>query len=168
MIKPKSLSESFRAVDAKEVDFDDLYALYSSNKGYSDYFSLALSKERLVEDMTMLPGGCSKEQKHFLAYYDGERLIAIIDIISGYPDEKTCYIGLFMVSGDMNGQGIGTRIISELCKALEKEGFEALRLAYGKRYQSAKGFWTKNMFKPIKEAVHDEYGELIVAERKLR
>lgn len=167
-IIPESLSEKYRVVNADTVGSERLYALYQSNQGYFDAFGLTPSMEGLVRDMTMRPNGCAQEQKHFLAYFDGERLTAILDLISGYPDGDTCYIGLFMVDAAQHGRGIGTEIITELCAALYKSGYHAVRLAYGKHYMSAKNFWTKNGFLPIREAVHEEYGEVIVAQREQR
>lgn len=166
-ICPEKLSDRYRVVDANNIGFEELYALYRSNKSYFDHFSLPPSRERLVRDMTMLPDGCSKEQKHFLAFFDGDRLTAIMDLISGYPDEQTCYIGLFMVAAELHGRGIGTEIITGLCDALGKTGCKALRLAYGKDYPAAGGFWTKNAFVPIKEVVLEEYGEVIAAQRAI-
>lgn len=166
-ILPQKLSKGYRVIKADQADFDALVALYRSNRSYFDYFSLTPTKERLVEDMTMLPDGCTKEQKYFLAYYDEDRPTAILDLIEGYPDSGTCYIGLFMVDAALHGCGVGTRIITELCVALGELGYKALRLAYGKRYESAARFWSKNGFVPLREAMHEEYGELIVAERQL-
>ncbi len=161
------LSEKYSVYDAKKISFDEIYSLYSSNRAYFEYFGLELSEELLKRDMTILPDGCSDQQKHFLAYYEEERLTAIIDIITGYPDDQTCYIGLFMVEETLHGRGKGTEIISGLRRYLGGIGYKALRLAYGKHYTSAKRFWTKNGFIPVREAVIEEYGEVFVAERKL-
>ena len=166
-IKPQELSQKYRVVDAQTVDLEELFALYCSNRFYFTYFSLPVTREQLIKDMNILPDGCEKAQKHFLAYYDKERLIAILDLIEGYPDEKTCYIGMLMVAKELHRQGIGTAVITELCDALSKLGYEAVRLAYGKHYDQAASFWTKNGFVPEKEAWLEEYGELIVAQKML-
>ena len=162
----EKLSESYHVYDASLTDPEKLYSLYRSNQFYFDYFSIEPTVERLQRDMTMLPEGCDRCQKHFLAYCD-DLPEAILDIIEGYPTENTCYIGLFMVKHELTGKGVGTKIITELCSALAGFGFKAVRLAYGKHYERAVHFWTKNGFVPVKEALLDEYGELIIAERKL-
>ena len=166
-IQPDRLSSVYRTVDATSVDPDRLYALYSSNQYYFAYFGMEPGRERLRLDMTMRPDGCSPQQKHFIAYCMGEEPIAILDLIEGYPDRDTCYIGLFMVHDSYSGRGIGNSVISELCAALQRLGFSAVRLAYGKDYTKAAHFWTKNGFVPLREALHEEYGNLIVAERRL-
>ena len=165
-IVPEMLSARFRVCDAAHADADEIYALYRSDREYFEYFSLDPTRERLTEDMTMLPEGCAAEQKHFLVYYD-DGMVALLDLIEGYPDERTCYIGLFMVDSARSRRGIGSGIISELCEALSDAGFDAIRLAYGKRYAPGVRFWSKNGFVPLKEAELPDYGELIVAERKL-
>ena len=167
-ILPEALSGAYRFVEADSVEFEELYGLYRSNISYFEYFALSPTRERLVRDMTMLPDGCTQEQKLFLACYDADRLTALIDLIAGYPDEKTCYIGLFMVDAALQGRGVGTRIITDLCAALGAAGYEALRLAYGKHYAHAAHFWTKNGFVPVREAALEEYGELIVAQRGIQ
>lgn len=162
---PDILSESYRVLPAVQVDFDALFALYRSNASYFSYFSMEPTEERLRRDMTMLPDGCAPGQKHFLVYLDGDVPIALIDLIAGYPDATACYIGLFMVHADRTRRGVGTRIIHELCSTLASLGYENVRLAYGKHYEWAKSFWTKNGFSPLREGFLDEYGELIVAQR---
>ena len=160
-------SEKYTVAEASNENFEELFELYRSNREYFEYFSLEPAKERLYRDMTMLPDGCSAAQKHFLTFRRGGRPIALLDLIESYPDDDTCYIGLFMVRAELSGRGIGTDIIGELCDSLKKAGFKALRLAYGKRYEKAAGFWTKNGFVPVREAELEEYGELIVAEKSL-
>lgn len=166
-IDPGMLSTEYRVVNAAEVDAEALLALYTSNRHFFEYFSLESSREQLAEDMTILPEGCDKNQKHFLVYLSGGTPVALLDLIEGYPDDLTCYIGLFMVGAEYAGRGIGTAIISGLCGALKKLGFKSIRLAYGKDYPQAKHFWTKNGFVPVKEAALEKYGELIVAQREL-
>lgn len=162
-----ALSRRYRAVEVCASDAHGLYELYRSNTQYFEYFSLDGSLDELIRDMTMLPDGCTREQKHFVAYYDGDRPVALLDLIEAYPDDQTCYIGLFMVRAGLGGQGIGSALISELCEALHGLGYTKLRLAYGRDYARAAHFWVKNGFIPVKEATHDVYGELIVAERLL-
>ena len=166
-ITPDQLSDSYRVIRAEACDFEALYALYRSNASYFQYFGIDPAREELRRDMTMLPEGCEREQKHFFMYRDGGEPLALLDLIEGYPDEHTCYIGLFMVHAKRSDQGAGTRIITELCAALKALGFDELRLAYGKRYLHAAHFWTKNGFVPLREAKLEKYGELIVARRDL-
>lgn len=165
-IIPEALSSHYHVRRAAEEDIEALFTLYRSHRHYFDYFAIDATRERLREDMTMLPDGCREDQKHFLSY-DDDVPVAILDLIEGYPTEGTCYIGLFMVTAERCDSGIGSGIISELCEALKERGFQAVRLTYGKRYDRAVHFWTKNGFVPVKEALHPVYGELIVAEREL-
>ena len=166
-IIPDKLSHSFRVVRMEPDSAGELTELYSSNSYYFEYFSIEPTEERLREDMTILPDDCGSEQKFFLAYYDGDRPVAILDLIEGYPSADVCYIGLFMVSAELTGRGLGARVITELCEALKSMGFCWVRLAYGKYYERAARFWTKNGFVPMREAVHEVYGDLIVAQREL-
>lgn len=167
-ITARQLSDTYRVIEADQADFEALFALYRSNQSYFDYFSLPLTREHLRKDMTILPDGCHREQKRFLVYCDQKRPVAILDLIEGYPDDKTCYIGLFMTATELHGRGVGSEIITALCGALNDCGYDAVRLAYGKRHLPAVRFWTKNGFVPMREANHEEYGELIVAQRNMK
>ena len=166
-INPAYLSKTYMVTDAFEDDFEELYRLFCSNREYFGYFSLKSSRDALRRDMTILPDSCAAEQKHFVAYRDADGMAALMDLIEGYPDAKTCYIGLFMVDHARAGQGKGSAIMTELSDALKTLGYEKLRLAYGKDYRHAEHFWAKNGFVPVREAYLEEYGELIVAERVL-
>ena len=49
-----------------------------------------------MNDMNALPPNKEMCDKYYLGFYDGEKLIAVMDFIMAYPDELTAFIGFFM------------------------------------------------------------------------
>ena len=167
-IKIELLSSRYFIRALTKDDIPLVYRLCKTNPQYYKSHSLSLDEELIVEDMTLCPPGKSSDDKYYVGYFDGDkRLIAILDLIDGYPTEDTAYIGFFMTDANSGGRGIGSDIITELCGYLSKTGFRSIRLAYGKSNPQSSGFWQKNQFKTVKEVDHAKYGRVIVAERIL-
>ena len=123
----------------------------------------------IYEDLTLLPSDKTGDDKYFVGFFDkSRRMIAVLDLIDGYPIEDTAYIGFFMVDAKESGKGIGSNLINEICENLLVLGFNSVRLSYGKSNPQASHFWQKNHFTALKEANHDKYGSLIVAKRILK
>lgn len=167
-INVTKLSSVYRIRLLTEKDIPDIFRLSASNPQYYRSHSIELNSAQIREDMTILPEGKTPEDKYYAGYFtDRQKLIAVLDLIDGYPEKDTAYIGLFMVAKSESGKGVGTSIIGELCDILSQAGYRAVRLAYGKSNPQSGHFWQKNRFLPVKEADHDKFGRLIVAERTL-
>lgn len=93
-------------------------------------------------------------------------LVAIMDLIDGYPDEDCTYIGFFMMNKEIQGKGLGSSIISEALDYLKSIGFTSCRLAIDKDNPQSNHFWKKNGFEVIREIVRDE-GTILEAKRGL-
>ena len=89
-----------------------------------------------------------------------------MDLIDGYPEPETAFIGFFMMNKDLQGQGIGTAIIQETAAYLKTAGKTAIRLAIDKGNPQSTYFWKKNGFIVIKEVDRNGWTAL-VAEKKL-
>ena len=116
--------------------------------------------------MELLPPGLTENAKYYCGYMSAGRLLAVLDLIDGYPDKRTAYIGFFMVDGRESGQGRGSAILAELVDCLKRRGLSRLRLAYDEENPQARHFWIKQGFVPIKRVAH-EYGLLTVAEKSV-
>lgn len=167
------LSARYRVRRLTEADADALAALCSSNPQYYEACGVPVTRKGILKDLTLCPPGKTLRDKYFLGFYDGfddgsggEHLTAILDLITGYPDARTAYIGLFMVDGARAGQGLGTALLGELFPALKAAGFDTVRLCYLKENPQAGAFWVKNGFAAQKEVPH-EYGTMIAAQREL-
>ncbi|MDR7458453.1 MAG: GNAT family N-acetyltransferase [Armatimonadota bacterium] len=56
---------------------------------------------------TILPEGKTYEDKFVFGIYRGSEMVGCADLIRGYPDAATAYLGLLLVSEKHQDQGIG-------------------------------------------------------------
>lgn len=166
-IEINKLSNKYDVRKLSLNDIDAVYELCRKNKLYYDYCPPFVTKEGVKEDMEALPPGKTYDDKYFVGYYNGDVLVAIMDIISGYPNEETIYIGLFMTDVSVQGKGTGTKIIQGLSEYAKMKEYKRIELAWVKGNLQAEGFWTKNKFVPIGERSSNAAEHVIAAERKL-
>lgn len=159
-------SEKYLVRAMEEKDIEELFAFCRTNPFFYEMGGREVTRADIQRDMVLLPQGKESDSKYYVGFYDGDHLTAVLDLIDGYPDETTAYIGFFMVDGKISGCGIGTHIVDELCGALKRMGFLSVRLAYDKDNPQAKHFWIKNSFCKVNEVSHP-YGNMIVAMRSL-
>ena len=59
--------------------------------------------------MNSLPPDKKLCDKYYIGFYSEEQLITIMDLIVNYPQNNTCYIGLFMIDIEKQNSGIGSQ-----------------------------------------------------------
>lgn len=150
-----------------ETDIPDMLSLCEGNPQYYRYCPPTVSAENLKADLTALPPGKMPEDKYFVGYFQDGHLIALLDLIDGFPDSSIAYIGFFMMDRSVSGEGIGSRIISELCEYLASAGARAVRLCWVEGNPQAEHFWKKNGFIETGVKSRREAYTVTVAERKL-
>ncbi|MFR7389167.1 MAG: GNAT family N-acetyltransferase [Blautia faecis] len=65
--------------------------------------------------MTVLPIGKKQlRDKYYVGFFGKESLIAVMDLISDYPEEGCGFIGLFMMDVDYQNRGIGSYIVDNV------------------------------------------------------
>lgn len=117
--------------------------------------------------MLALPPGVSIQYKYYVGYFSGDRLIAVLDLIDGYPEKDVVFIGFFMCDISIQKCGIGTNIITELFDYVKNQGYKSVQLAWVKGNPQAEHFWLKNGFTVVKETSSTAADYVILAERKL-
>ena len=140
------LSQRYRVRRLTAADVDAIYALSRENPLFYQYCPPFVTKESILNDMTALPPRTPRDRKYYLGYFQEEKLIAVLDLILGYPNAATAFIGLFMMAKSEQGQGAGSRIITECAAFLREEHFHSIRLAYAKGNPQSRAFWKKNQF----------------------
>ena len=163
----ENLSNKYAVRRLYVEDVDAVFELCSKNSLYYQYCPPFITKNGVVEDMKALPPGKNRKDKYFLGYYEDKSLIAVIDLIIGYPNLHTIYIGFFMTDINVQGKGVGTAIVEELCSYVSKIGFQRVELAWVKGNPQSERFWEKNKFKPIGERSSNAAEHVIAAERQL-
>ncbi|MDU4752827.1 MAG: GNAT family N-acetyltransferase, partial [Clostridium butyricum] len=116
-ISELSLKYQIRKLDDKDIDL--IYTLSIGNPKFYKYCPPYVTKESIHEDMNMLPPNKSKEDKFYIGFFDNHILVAVMDLIINFPDNKTAFIGLFMMEQEYQGKGIGSNIIEECATYLK-------------------------------------------------
>ena len=150
-----------------QQDIESVYALCSRNSLYYQHCPPFVTRESIAEAMKALPPKKDLSDKYYLGYFSGEVLIAVMDFIAAFPNETTAFIGFFMMDISAQQQGIGSRIIDELCAFLPEAGYTSVRLGWVKGNPQSEHFWHKNGFTETGVSYETNGYTVIVAQRIL-
>lgn len=164
---PASLSEAYTVRRLEEADGKALLALCLGNPLYYRHCPPEPAPESLRGDMAALPPGKGPEDKYYLGYFCGERLAAVLDLILGYPNDQTAFIGFFMMERSLQGAGAGTAVVRELAAALRRQGFRSIRLGWAKGNPQSEHFWKKNGFRETGVTYDTGAYTVVVAQREI-
>lgn len=143
-----------------------IHALCAGNPQFYRYSPAECTVEQVLHDLALTPPGIPPAQKYYVGFFDGEELVAVMDLVDGYPDAKTTFIGFFMVARERQGRGVGSAIIGEALDCLRARGFAAARLCIDDGNPQSTAFWTKHGFTVLKR-IPRETGFVLLAERRL-
>ena len=166
MLDISGLSRRYAVRRMTDADADAILALCLQNTRFYDCCGQQPSRELVLNDLHMTPPGMDETSKYYVGFYDDSILVAVMDLIDGYPDPGTAFIGFFMMNRTLQGQGTGTAIVGEVCRYLKESGFTAARLAIDKGNPQSTHFWRKNGFIAVSEVDRDGW-TVLVAERRL-
>ena len=159
----KSKEYGFRYL--KDTDVPEIYDLCLGNPQYYDHCPPPVSEESIRSDIRALPDGKTAKDKHYIGFYKAGKLIAVMDLITHFPEENTAWIGFFMIKKELQRQGVGGIIIDEVCQALSASGFRKIGQAYVKDNPQAACFWKKLGFHAVSE-YNNEDGVCFVSSSK--
>lgn len=168
MLQIQNLSKHYEVKRITIEDIPTVYELCKGNPYYYEHMKMQPTIENLTESMTELPPGKSLDDKYFVGFWEDDSLIAILDLIIGYPNEDTAFVGWFMMNRERQGEGVGSEIVQEILTCMKNMNLQKTRLAYIKGNRQAKHFWLKNGFKPTGEESDTEDYTIVVMERQLK
>lgn len=166
MIDISKLSKRYSVSILEEADIEMLVEICKQNTVFYEYTEARPTKENILDDMKATQPGIDMQDKYYFGFFDGRELVAIMDLIDGYPKAEIAYIGFFMMNPQYQGKQIGTAIIDEVIDYLLSTGKTSVRLAIDKGNPQSTHFWKKNGFDVLSEADVNGWTKL-VAERKL-
>lgn len=144
-----------------QLDIPAILKVCSGNTLYFQYHPPVATAESIAADMQALPPGKRPEDKYYIGFFAGKRLIAVMDLILDYPETATAFIGFFMVETARQHAGIGSRLVAEAADYLCTLGYRKLRLGVDRGNPQSFAFWRKNGFLQVDE------GRYIVMERTI-
>lgn len=162
-----AFSNRFAVRPLTEADVEAVFALCTGNPLFYQHCPPAVSRASILEDMEALPPGKTKEDKYYVGYFDGEKLVAVIDFIHGTPKPDIAFLGFFMTDASTQGQGLGSSIIGELAARLRELGYDSIRLGWVNGNPQSEHFWRKNGFVPILTTRNNGPYEVVIAEKRL-
>ncbi len=166
MLDISKLSSHYQVHRMRDADADDILALCLQNTQYYQYCGKQPSRELILNDLHITPPGIEPPSKYYVGFYDDAALVAVMDLIEGYPDGDACFIGFFMMNKRLQGRQIGSTIIQGVCKDLKEAGFAAVFLGIDKGNPQSTHFWNKNGFQ-VEREVRQDGGTILVARRDL-
>lgn len=155
MFDIQKLSNRYQSKKLTKDNMDDVLIFCQNNTTYYHYHPVTFNKKQFVDDLFSLPPKTKRKDKYLAGFYEKETLIAILDLIDGYPLKNYAYIGFFMVNKEYQGLKIGSFLIEELISYIKGQGYQKIHLAVDKGNPQSYAFWTKFHFQKTGEEVHD-------------
>ena len=166
MIELSKLSNSYEVRRLGDPDAEDILAFCRKNTLFYQYCGAEATKEQILRDLHLTPPGVDASDKYYVGFFQKEKLIAVLDLIDGYPESDMGFIGFFMINAELQGKGLGSGIIRDVCAYLKQNGKIAVRLGIAKDNPQARHFWKKNGFAVIRE-IPQEGWTVLLAEKIL-
>lgn len=151
MIEVDKLSRRYKVKPMNEADVDSILELYQGNPQFYRYTESVPSREQVISDMKNTPNGVDGSKKYYVGFYKRLELIAVMDIIDGFPTNENAYIGFFMMKEAYQGKKIGSIIVHEVESYLRSVGKRTTRLAIDKLNPQSTYFWDKNGYIVFRE-----------------
>jgi len=130
----------------RDLDDDDVEALQRLIESFPAYTERITGYPPGPSDarsaLTALPPDFDRRGKQSIGLWDGEELIAFADVLLGYPDPATAYIGLLLVHGDRHGQGLGRELHNAVLDRIRRDtDAQRVRLGVVETNAAAAPFW---------------------------
>ena len=161
------LSNQYAVHNLLPIDAEMVYEVLKNNTIFYRYHPPMVTVESILEDMEALPPNKGYEDKHYIGFFRNDVLVAVMDLIEHYPQHGTALLGFFAMNSNLQGQGVGTAIISDSVTYLAQVGYTKGRLGIDKGNPQSKAFWLKNGFAFTGEEYESDGSTILVMERKL-
>lgn len=139
-------SITFERVNRENVQ--EALDIYKANPTYFSLFGDHPSMESLERDLKAMPNGIIIENKHYCFIKKAGKVIGLVDLIVSYPEEKSIYIGLYMMKH--HRKGLGKEALKEIERQAVHQGYQTMQLGILTKNLSALNFWKQNGFQKVR------------------
>ncbi len=167
LLELNRLSSQYTVKKLTEEDIPNILLVCKGNPTYYKYYKSEPTNENIKASLTALPPNKTIKDKYFVGFYNEDSLVAILDLITGYPNEDVAYIGWFMMNKEFQGSGVGTAIIIDIIIYLKEKNFAYVKLGYIKGNSQAQNFWIKNNFNPVGDEVKTDKYTIVCMQREM-
>lgn len=157
----------YKCIFLKEENVNDMYKLCELNKPYYNCFDEMPTIDGVKTILNEVPPGSSLNDKYVIGFYENEKLIAILDLVKGYPSSEYVFIGLLIIDVNYQGKGVGKYIMDSLFKMLKDLNFKKCQLGCLDNNESAKKFWIMNGFEVNGTVYNHEKYNVVMMERSV-
>src|SRR5882757_3671504 len=131
-------------------DVAPVQALIESDPGYTERITGYPPGPADAQSLLMMrPDGLPEDAKVVLGVWEEDQLVAVVDLLRGYPNDHTAFVGLLEVHGAHQGRGVGAaayRMVERYVGTSFPE-VRTLRLAVvDSNAERAAGFWIRQGF----------------------
>lgn len=163
----QKLAGRYAVRELTRADVPEMLRVARSNPLFYQYMQPDPTEENLAADLVALPPRRTLADKHFFGWFDGTRLVAMMDLISRHPQPEMAFIGWFIVDAAEQGHGLGRQLISDVLAMLKTEGVSEVRLGRIAGNPQSEHFWQVCGFSDNKLAYDTEDYHVTVMSRML-
>lgn len=163
----QSLSSEYDVRKLTEADITEVYNLCMNNRRYYRLQNDTPRRKALTSVISEVPTGSSPDNKHFVGFYDDQKLIGFMDLITGYPQRDDAFIGWFLVDADLQQAGVGSQIIADVRASMKAQGYDYLSLRVRKENEDSIKFWQDQSFKLTDNEVDENGRKTLLMERDI-
>lgn len=142
-----------------EAGTSDLAALQALHVRCADFVEATTGHQprddQAARLLAGLPPGKTLADKQVLGLHRDGEMVGVVELLRGYPGPTDWYIGLFLLSPEVRGVGLGTSVLEEIVERVVAEGGRALHLIVRENNPRALAFWRRNRFDLIGRRVQD-------------
>ena len=93
MINVLELSKKYEVRKLKDSDAESILDLCFGNAQFYRYCEAQPTMEQVLNDLHITPPNISMSDKYYVGFFEDKTLVAVMDLIDGYPDADIAYIG---------------------------------------------------------------------------
>jgi ribosomal protein S18 acetylase RimI-like enzyme len=110
-----------------------------------------------------VPPGRTQADKHLHGIFERrhpDRMIGLVESVSGYPDEATWFLGLLLIDPAWRRRGLGSAALTALEAMVVEAGYRTIRLAVIEPNREARRFWVRHGFRHEETRKQQPFGRL--------
>ena len=142
-----------------EAGTSDLAALQALHLRCADFVEATTGHpprdDEAARLLAVLPEGKTLAEKQTLGIHRASEMVGVVDLLRGYPSPTDWYVGLFLLSPEVRGSGLGTAVVDEMVERVVSEGGRALHLIVREDNPRALAFWRRHRFELIDRRLQD-------------
>jgi len=147
---------SLRRIEPGTSDLDALQALHLR---CADFVEATTGHPPRADEaarlLAVVPDGKVPGDKQVLGLHRDGEMVGVVDLLRGYPGPTDWYIGLFLLSPEVRGVGLGTSVVDEIVERVIAEGGRTLHLIVLEDNPRAFAFWQRRGFELVDRRVQD-------------